>query len=414
MKKMLSLVLTLAMVLSLTTIAWAADPGTITNDTALQDAINSGATEVVLGEGEFTVDLYNIAARDSLTITGQGAATKLNFKCNQVRLELFNSFTLSNCTIGRMVNKSWGQLVFSTGAANGVYTVSNCIFNGESTQGIYFNPSAGNETYVIENCTFTGDFGSEGALSYQNNNMSTTLSVSGNTFNVTNGEKIAIHYHKSNLTLNSSVDETVLIKAGPNNDGTPTALENFQTAVETAAAGDTFKLMETLDLTNTPVEITTPITINANGKTLTGLFAGSNITTNANGEITSGVFAEDVTDYIAEGVEIEVVDNNWIVGNSINNDEEDDEEDTSEPTPAEIERDRVVAAIKVAEDGDTVVLNVKDTSVVSRLIADAMSGKNVNLEYALGEETVTVNGKNVPKSPAYRVWYSLELFSQFA
>ncbi|MBR6735462.1 MAG: hypothetical protein IKL92_01165, partial [Oscillospiraceae bacterium] len=314
--------------------------------------------------------------------------------------------------IGRMVDKSWGQLVFSSGKTNGVYTVSNCIFNGESTQGIYINPAAGNETYVIEGCTFTGDFGSEGAVTLQNHSELTTLTVSNdNVFNVDNdSEELTIHYHKEALTLNSSVDETVLIKAG---DG-GTAAENFERAVETAAAGDTFKLMEPLDLTNTPVEITTPITIDDNGNTLNGLVAGSDITTNANGEITSGVFAEDVTDYIAEGVEIEVVDNNWIVGNSINNDEEDDEEDTSEPTPAEIERDRVVAAIKVAEDGDTVVLNVKDTSVVSRLIADAMSGKNVNLEYTLGEETVTVNGKNVPKSPAYRVWYSFELFSQFA
>lgn len=104
----------------------------------------------------------------------------------------------------------------------------------------------------------------------------------------------------------------------------------------------------------------------------------------------------------------------------VEEDEEDEEGDErearepSEPSPQKIERDRIVAAILAAKEGDTVTLDVKKLDVVSRFIADAMSGKNVNLEYALGEDTVTVNGKNVPKSPAYRVWYSLELFSKFA
>jgi len=136
----------------------------------------------------------------------------------------------------------------------------------------------------------------------------------------------------------------------------------------------------------------------------------------SNGEVTTevrgGTFSNptDVEDYLADGA---VVGEDGVVTTPEAEGEE--EEDTSsEPTPAEIERDRVVAAIESAEDGTTVVLNVKDTSVVSRLVADALSGKNVNLEYALGEETVTVNGKSVPKSPAYRVWYSLELFAQFA
>ena len=300
MKKFFSLVLALVMALSLTTVAWGAP---ITNDTDLQNAINSGATEIVLGAGEFTVDLYNIAARDSLTITGQGAATKLNFKHGQVRIELFNSFTISNCTIGRMVDKSWGQLVFSTGKDGGVYTVSNCIFNGESTQGIYMNPANGNEKYVIEGCTFTGDFGIEGAITVQNNSEITTLTVSDdNVFNVDDdSEELTIHYHKSNLTLDSAVDETVLIKAG---DGA-TATENFERAVASADAGDTFKLVENVDLTtlSNPVEITDPINIDDNGQTLVGLAAGSNITTDANGKITGGTF-ETLPDesLLADGV----------------------------------------------------------------------------------------------------------------
>jgi len=130
-------------------------------------------------------------------------------------------------------------------------------------------------------------------------------------------------------------------------------------------------------------------------------------------EVSGGSFTEDVTEYLAEDATMEDDGNgNFVVVGP--EEEEREDREPSEPTPAELERDRVVAAIESAEDGATVVLNVKDTSVVSRLVADALSGKNVNLEYALGEETVTVNGKSVPKSPAYRVWYSLELFAQFA
>jgi len=156
----------------------------VANTTELQAAINSGATEIALGAGEFTADLYVVPANRELTITGQGAATKLNFKNQQVRLELFDSLTISNCTIGRMVDKSWGQLVFgSSTVAGGVYTISNCIFNGEGTQGIYINQNVA-ATFNIENCTFNGDFGGEGAITIQDNDVADlTVNVTGCSFN---------------------------------------------------------------------------------------------------------------------------------------------------------------------------------------------------------------------------------------
>ena len=154
-------------------------------DTAeLQAAINSGATEIALGAGEFTADLYVVPANRKLTITGQGAATKLNFSKQQVRLQLFDSLTISNCTIGRMLDKSWGQLVFgSSTVAGGVYTLSNCTFNGEGTQGIFINKNVA-ATFNIENCTFNGDFGGEGAITIQDNNVAgLTVNVTGCSFN---------------------------------------------------------------------------------------------------------------------------------------------------------------------------------------------------------------------------------------
>ena len=153
-----------------------------TND-ELAAALQVGGKEIILTAGEFTADLYNIASRDSLVITGQGAATKLNFANQQVRLDLFDKLTISNCTIGRMVNKSWGQLVFSSSATpGGVYTISNCIFNGESTQGIFINQNV-DATINIENCTFNDDFGREGAITIQDNNAVFTVNVKGCKFN---------------------------------------------------------------------------------------------------------------------------------------------------------------------------------------------------------------------------------------
>lgn len=177
-------------------------------DTAeLQAAINSGATEIALGAGEFTADLYVVPANRELTITGQGAATKLNFSKGQVRLELFDSLTISNCTIGRMVDKSWGQLVFgSSTQEGGVYTISNCTFNGVGTQGIYINQNVA-ATFNIENCTFNGDFGGEGAITIQDNNVAgLTVNVTGCSFNniPATSHEIAVLFTSTNAwTLNA-------------------------------------------------------------------------------------------------------------------------------------------------------------------------------------------------------------------
>lgn len=148
------------------------------------DAIASGAAKVYLNNGEYTVDLYNISERGPLEIIGQGAGTKLNFSNQQVRLDLFDSLTISNCTIGKMVDKSWGQLVFSSSTtANGTYTISNCIFNGVGSQGIYINQDVP-ATFNIEGCIFNGDFGKEGAVTIQNNeDVNITLNVNGCAFN---------------------------------------------------------------------------------------------------------------------------------------------------------------------------------------------------------------------------------------
>ena len=314
MKKFISLVLALVMALSLTTIAWGA-PTTVdvTSNAQLATVLkDTTAQEVVINLSEtpsdgthYIIDLYSNptvnASIKSLTINGTGT-TKVSFDKQQVNAALFNKLTINKCEVLRMNTKSWGHIVFGGSAAGGVYTISNCLFNGVGTQGIYFNPVSDAEWNVV-GCTFTGDFGTEGAVVLQNNSKPTDLTVTDNDFTVTNGEELAIMYHKENLNLtaDADVDDVVLIT---NTNGKTTA-ENFATAVANADAGDTFKLMKPLDLTtlSNPVEITDPINIDDNSQAMTGLVAGSNITTDANGKITGGAF-ETLPDesLLADGV----------------------------------------------------------------------------------------------------------------
>ena len=219
MKRFIALVLSLVMALSLCVPAFAegevaAETGTVvevSDPTKLTAAINSGATKIILGEGIFTADFYDTTPNRNLTITGQGAGTKLNFANLQVRLALFDSLTIENCTMGRMLGKDWGQLVFgSSSEAGGVYTVSNCIFNGESTQGIYINQDVA-ATINIEDCVFNGDFGREGAITIQNNDgVNITVNVTDCAFkNIPEtSNDIFVHYEYDGWTLNVSYTVT--------------------------------------------------------------------------------------------------------------------------------------------------------------------------------------------------------------
>ncbi len=178
----------------------------VSNSAELQAAINAGNTNIQLLSGEYEVDLYNIPAGDSLTINGSGPDTKLAFKNLQVRASQFQNLTISNCTIERMPDKNWGHLVFgSSTIPGGVYTISNCVFNGVGSQGIYINQDVA-ATFNIENCTFNGDFGSEGAITIQNNNgVDITVNVTGCTFNSipAASHEIFVHYAYDGWTLNA-------------------------------------------------------------------------------------------------------------------------------------------------------------------------------------------------------------------
>ena len=126
MKKMLSLVLALAMVLSLTTMVWAAGPVVINVETnaELVEALKTNAEEVVInlsaaptdGTEKFTINLSSrtlVPHIKSLTINGTDH-TKVEFYKN-VAANLFGELTINNCEILKNTAKGWGHLIYSSG-----------------------------------------------------------------------------------------------------------------------------------------------------------------------------------------------------------------------------------------------------------------------------------------------------------
>ncbi|MBP1541821.1 MAG: hypothetical protein ILA25_06590 [Prevotella sp.] len=186
-----------------------ADKTTAIND-ILTDAKESGISKVkvTLPDGEYNATLYSGSSIgiSSLTIAGNGD-TQVKFNNLQVMTSLFDELVIENCEIERMPNKSWGMCVFGgSGKANGVYTVKNCKFTGVSTQGIYINETASGATYNIEGCTFDGDFGTEGAITIQNNaNVNHIVNIKNCTFsNILNtSHKVYIIYDYTGWTLNT-------------------------------------------------------------------------------------------------------------------------------------------------------------------------------------------------------------------
>jgi len=176
----------------------------------LADAKESGISKVkvTLPDGEYSAELYSGSSIgiSSLTIAGNGD-TQVKFNNLQVMTSLFDELVIENCEIEKMPDKSWGMCVFGgSGKANGVYTVKNCKFTGVSTQGIYINETASGATYNIEGCTFDGDFGTEGAITIQNNaNVNHIVNIKNCTFsNIPNtSHKVYIIYDYNGWTLNT-------------------------------------------------------------------------------------------------------------------------------------------------------------------------------------------------------------------
>ena len=175
----------------------------------LNAALANGENVYIDAPGNYEIDYYSATA-DELIISGTDGA-KVEFTgTNTLNLSYVKKMTISNVEIKKMPNK-WGMLTTGTnaGAGAGVYTISNCIFNGVGTQGIYINETNNGAVYNIENCTFKGDFGVEGAITIQNNdNVDFTVNVKGCTFSniPATSHKVFVHYAYDGWTLNTDVD----------------------------------------------------------------------------------------------------------------------------------------------------------------------------------------------------------------
>lgn len=180
----------------------------VNNSDELAEAIAKKEANIFLMPGNYEVEIYDIEDRDELNIVGS-EGTKVAFKNQQVTLYDFKTFTIKNCEILHMATKNWGMMVLDDSKCeDGVYTVSNCVFNGVGTQGIYINENTSGATYNIVGCTFNGDFGSEGAVTIQNNDeVNHIVNVTGCTFNniPATSHKIFVHYAYDGWTLNTDL-----------------------------------------------------------------------------------------------------------------------------------------------------------------------------------------------------------------
>ena len=205
---------------------WYVVPSTvdalISNTAELTTALTSaGDTKsIVLCSGTYTVpDLSetNYSHIKSLTIEGT-EGTKVEFDGGNVVLTNLDQFTIRNCEILHMAEKSWGMIVFcASNNSNGVYTVDNCTFKGVHTQGVYINENKSGATYNITNCTFNGDFDGatthDGAITIQNNDgINHIVNVTGCTFNVdANNRKLYMTTPYRGFTLNTDLDSNDVI-----------------------------------------------------------------------------------------------------------------------------------------------------------------------------------------------------------
>jgi len=491
MKKFLSLILALCMVMSMAAVVSADNvDATPENLSSVLASANSGDV-ITLADGNYIMPEPDLRGR-TLTIKGTRGAvidvtavdmrdqfvTGATLTFDGVTLNFGTAFYMgfANCTSLTYKDCAINGLQFltgpivtfegcslnSNGAEHCVWTYdadevvfTNCTFTyADRAVNVYSDQSTTSSDVSFDECIFTKDTEhanaktTAGAIEI-NSSIMTDVDLSVEDTTVSQDELWWVSDYDNDYGISTSVKENGVEYAAAEVNGEKYIA--LGAAIQAAQDGDTITLLDDIKLVDggeysshpgalvvdkdviidlaghdidsaagsgEGIEVAAEVTIkDSRGGSSVSVSLAENTDSNGNITITGGSYTDDVTDYIPEGVEFEEIDGEWVVGDSINDREDDDdreEREPSEPTPAEIERDRVVAAIKSAEDGETVVLDVKDTSVVSRFIADAMSGKNVNLEYALGEETVTVNGKSVPKTPAYRVWYSLELFKQFA
>ena len=187
------------------------------DNAAVEAALDNTAINTIYLEGkEYVIEMYtNFPDKEYLTIVGT-EGTKVAFKNEQVQLERCKNFTIKNCEVLHMATKKWGMLVFgSRKSSNGVVTLSNCTFNGVGTQGIYINEEMNGAVYNIENCTFNGNFGSEGAITIQDNaNVDFTVNVNGCAFNniPSTSHEVCLIYGNNVFTLNSDVELEVYTK----------------------------------------------------------------------------------------------------------------------------------------------------------------------------------------------------------
>jgi len=278
MKRMIALVLSLVMALSLCAPAWGADPEVdikVKNSEELVAAINGDATKIGLENGDYELKFtHNTAFNvDGLTIVGLGDAVKLDISSTEVsygRIQgdnvVFENIIFTDSTVGATGKATYnnctieGQLeCASSGAAETV--ANNCVIGQVHTS---TDMNAGAASFT--KCKITSAaYNAKSTMTFTECVIADGLSIWGGD---TVLNKCTIDPEK--ISYVGSGEDTIVMDDSLVASDAATLI----TAMKAATSGATIKLLKDITITNkwdcryTGAKFLVPVTIDGNGNTL--------------------------------------------------------------------------------------------------------------------------------------------------
>lgn len=437
MKKLLAAVLAFALIASLSVFASAATPsitessdyhadlGYGTGNTNYKNSFFANGKSVVVDydgtNTTVTVGGTTYIVPSGLDLNIYGGA---NGKDGAVNVSS-TSITIKNCAAGDINKVVGGNLLDGTVGSTSV------VMEGGTVKSLFGGSLAGAGTpaggYTLENAV-------NGTTPAKVNNASITINGGTATTIVYGGGNGYSYTGNSTVTINGGSASGWVAGGGANgytakatvtvNDGSVNYLQaairgQVNTATINVKGGEVSNLYACSCETSDDGAIVNNTTVGIYGGTVGSFDAGYNggkdFETEGVASTTMKIYySDDVDESLIEQINNAVETVSAATGSAATAAKRNPSSGDNEPSSSVVERDRIVEALGSAKDGETVTADAKKLDNVSRFIADAMSGRNVNLSYELDGETVTVNGFNVPLSPAWRIWYSFEAFAEFA
>lgn len=434
MKKLLAAVLAFALIASLAVFASAADMPEITSspdyvadlgagDTYLHAFFANGRSVVVDYDGTNTTvtvggTTYKVPTGLGLNIYGGS-----NGKNGPVNVSS-TSITIKNCAPGDIGRAIGGNYLDGTVGSTSVVMENGTVillFGGS-----HAGPGSAADGYTLENAIngTTPAKVNNASVTFNGGTVTSVIYGGGNGHSYTANAKIVINGGSAKYVIGGGANGYTGNTSITVNDGSVDILHavnrgKIDTSTITVKGGEVDNLYACGESDDSVTGTVDNTTVGIYGGTVSSFDAGYNGGKDFENDDVAATtmkvyYSDDVDETLIEQINDAVETVSAATGSAATSAKRNPSSGDSEPSSADVERDRVVEALGAAGDGETVTADARKLDKISRFIADAISGRNVNLSFELDGKTVTVNGLNVPLSPAWRVWYSFEAFAAFA